>query len=102
MARQSSIIKFEGTVGDLTFVKTKNGYFVRRKPNLPKSRIMSDPNFQRTRDNMAEFGNVAQAGNVLRKSLRTAANDIQDGNVSTRLFSVLAGVKKLDTTHGLA
>ena len=99
MARQSSIIKFEGTVGDLTFVKTKNGYFVRRKPNIPKSRIMTDPNFLRTRENMAEFGNVAQAGNVLRKSLRTAANDIQDGNVSNRMFSVLTGVKNLDTSH---
>ncbi len=99
MARQSSIIKFEGSVGDLTFVKTKNGYFVRKKASIPKSRIMTDPNFQRTRENLAEFGNVAQAGGVLRKSLRTAASDIQDGNASNRLFSVLTGVKNQDTTH---
>lgn len=99
MARQSSIIKFEGTVGDLTFVKTKNGYIVKKKSSIPKSRIQTDPNFQRTRENIAEFKNVAQAGGVLRKSLREAVSDVQSGNASTRLFSVLNGVKNLDTTH---
>ncbi len=99
MARQSGIIKFEGSVGDLTFVKTKNGYFVRKKSSIPKSRIMTDPNFLRTRENIAEFGNVAKAGGVLRKSLRSAASDVQDGNASNRMFAVLTGVKNLDTTH---
>ena len=99
MARQSSIIKFEGTVGDLTFVKTKKGYFVRKKASIPKSRIQTDPNFLRTRENIAEFGNVAKAGSVLRKSLREAITDVQDGDATSRLFTVLTGVKNLDTAH---
>ncbi|HMG15648.1 MAG TPA: hypothetical protein VK590_09385, partial [Saprospiraceae bacterium] len=99
MARQSSIIKFEGTVGDLTFVKRNGQYFVRKKASIPKSRIQTDPNFQRTRENIAEFGNVAQAGGVLRKSLRTAVLDVQDGNAANRLFSILTAVKNKDTSH---
>ncbi|HMG16524.1 MAG TPA: hypothetical protein VK590_13795 [Saprospiraceae bacterium] len=99
MARQSSLIKLEGSVGDLTFVKTKRGYFVRKKASMSKARIQTDPNFQRTRENIAEFGNVAQAGGVLRKSLRTAVLDVQDANAANRLFSILTAVKNQDATH---
>jgi len=99
MARQSGIIKFEGSVGDLTFVKTKRGYFVRKKSSIPKSRIMNDPNFLRTRENNAEFGNFQQAAGLLNKSLRTAMSDVKDSNANNRLSTVMAAVKNQDITH---
>lgn len=56
MAQQESIIKLKGKIGDLTFYKTKTGYQVRQATGVSADRIASDPNFQRTRENNAEFG----------------------------------------------
>jgi hypothetical protein len=49
MARQKGIIKLEGTIGDITFHKSKDGYIAKEKGGIPANRIAHDPNFQRTR-----------------------------------------------------
>lgn len=51
MARQKSIIKLDGTIGDITFYKSKDGYLAREKGGVPADRIRNDPAFQRTREN---------------------------------------------------
>jgi len=71
MARQKGIIKLKGTVGDLTFYKSIDGYLVREKGGVEASRIASDPAFVRTRENNAEFGNATQAGKLLRDTVRS-------------------------------
>ena len=55
MARQSSIIKLKGTIGGVTFYKSKDGYLAREKGGVDASRIKNDPAFQRTRENGSEF-----------------------------------------------
>lgn len=99
MAKQSSILKFEGNIEDLNFAKTRDGYIVRKKPTVSKERILTDPNFLRTRQNMEEFKNVSQGSVILRKSLVSAISDVQDGKVHPRLVRVLADIKNLDTAH---
>lgn len=49
MAKQKSIIKLEGTIGGITFLKTSDGYLAKEKSEVSKSRISSDPAFARTR-----------------------------------------------------
>lgn len=56
MALQRSIIKLRGSISDNTFYKSKDGYLPRVKSGIEKEQIMSDPAFQRTRENFAEFG----------------------------------------------
>ena len=70
MARQKGTIQIEGTIGDLTFFKSTDGFMVKAKSSVAKSKIMSDPKFARTRENMEEFGN---AGNIS----KTFANTLQ-------------------------
>ncbi|MFT5252316.1 MAG: hypothetical protein ACI87N_001323 [Flavobacteriales bacterium] len=65
MARQKGIIKLKDTIGDITFYKTKDGHLAREKGGVDASRIASDPAFQRTRENGAEFERTLKAGKVL-------------------------------------
>jgi len=62
MARQKSILKLQGTIGGISFYKSKDGYLAREKGGVDASRIANDPGFARTRENGAEFGNSASAG----------------------------------------
>ena len=58
MAQQSGIIPLKGTLGNITFYKSKEGYLAREKGGVSAERIASDPAFQRTRENGAEFGRL--------------------------------------------
>jgi len=55
MAQQDSFLKLKGRIGDLTFYKTKNGHQVREKGGVTAQRIATDPKYQRTRENNADF-----------------------------------------------
>lgn len=66
MAKQRGIIKREGTISDITFRKTKDGYLAKEKSLIAARKINSDPAFIRTRENMAEFGRAGRAGKLLR------------------------------------
>lgn len=98
MAKLRSIIKIEGTLGDLTFYKGKQGYLVKTKSGVSKARIQSDPAFARTRENGTEFGNAASAGKLLRRAILDLMVDAKDGLVTSRLTQVMAKVKNADTT----
>ena len=52
MAKQRSVIKLDGTLDDITFAKTQFGYLAKVKSSLNGEKIKTDPNFQRTRENM--------------------------------------------------
>jgi len=50
MAQQKSILKLKGTIGGITFYKSKDGYLAREKGGVDASRIANDPGFARTRE----------------------------------------------------
>jgi hypothetical protein len=50
MAKQRSIIKLDGTISDITFYKTKDGYLAKEKSSISASRIATAPEFERTRE----------------------------------------------------
>ena len=60
MARQKGLIKLDGTIGGITFYKSKDGYLAREKGGVCADRIAKDPNFQRTRENGEEFGRACE------------------------------------------
>jgi len=99
MARQKSILKLQGTIGGISFYKSKDGYLAREKGGVDASRIANDPGFARTRENGAEFGNAASAGKLLRDTLRTLAKDASDGRVTARLTQIMAQIKNMDEAN---
>jgi hypothetical protein len=98
MARQRSLIKLEGTIGDITFVKTRDGYLAKERTSMNGARIASDPAFQRTRENNAEFGRAGKAGKVLRNALRGQLQKASDSRMVSRLTREMIRVLQADMT----
>lgn len=99
MARQKSILKLQGTIGGISFYKSKDGYLAREKGGVDASRIANDPGFARTRENGAEFANAASAGKLLRDAVRVLGKDASDGRVTARLTQIMAQVKNMDDAN---
>lgn len=99
MARQSSIIKLKGTIGGVTFYKSKDGYLAREKGGVDASRIKNDPAFQRTRENGSEFGRAGTAGKILRNSIRALLLKASDYRMVSRLTQEMVKVIQMDATN---
>ena len=99
MARQKSILKLQGTIGGISFYKSKDGYLAREKGGVDASRIANDPGFARTRENGAEFGNSASSGKLLRDAVRALGKDASDGRVTARLTQIMAQIKNMDEAN---
>jgi len=99
MARQTGIIKLKGTIGDITFYKTSDGHLAREKGGIDASRIASDPAFQRTRENGAEFGRAGKAGKTLRTALRELLINSRDRRMVSRLTKTMVTVIQADLVN---
>lgn len=99
MAQQKGIIKLDGTIGGITFYKSKDGYLAREKGGVSADRIATDPNFQRTRENGAEFGRAGKAGKVLRTSIRALLQNASDSRMVSRLTQRMVKVIQMDAVN---
>jgi hypothetical protein len=99
MAKQKGIIKLEGTLGDITFLRTKDGYQAREKTSVDANRIATDPAFSRTRENNAEFGRAGIAGRILRAAFRPELENAADGRMLSRLIQQMMKVLQQDITN---
>lgn len=99
MAKQQGIIPLKGTIGNITFYKSKDGYLAREKGGVDANRIASDPAFQRTRENGAEFGRAGTAGKLLRTALRTVLQHSADSKMVSRLTREMMKVVQADVIN---
>ena len=99
MAKQSGIIPLEGTIGNITFYKSKDGFLAKGKGGIPADRIANDPNFQRTRENGSEFGRAGKAGKILRNAIRSLLQNASDRLVVSRLTTEMVKVIQADATN---
>jgi hypothetical protein len=99
MAKQKGVIKIEGTLGDITFLRTEDGYIAKEKTHISGKRIASDPSFQRTRENNAEFGRAGKAGKLLRTAIRPVLQLAKDSRVTSRLTTEMLKIVKADATN---
>lgn len=99
MAKQKGIIKLEGTIGDITFYKSQDGFLAKGKGGISADRIANDPNFVRTRENGAEFGNAGKAGKTLRTAIRGLLQNASDNRMVGRLASKMVKVIQADATN---
>jgi len=99
MARQTGVIKLKGTIGGISFYKSKDGHLAREKGGIEASRIRTEAAFQRTRENGAEFGRAGKAGKVLRNSIRALLQNAKDFRMVSRLTTEMVKVIQEDTTN---
>lgn len=98
MARQNSINKLKGTIGDITYFKSRDGHMAREKGGVDGKRIASDPRFQRTRENGMEFGRAGRSGKLLRMAVRPVLVNSTDRRMVSRLTQSMMAVIKADLT----
>jgi len=98
MAKQRGIFKAEGTLDEVTFYKSKDGFMIRQKGGVSAERMASDPAFERTRENQQEFARAGKAGKVLRAALRSLLIQASDSRLVSRLLKEMMRVVKADAT----
>ncbi|HMK27178.1 MAG TPA: hypothetical protein VK483_14195 [Chitinophagaceae bacterium] len=99
MAKQKGIIPLKGTIGNITFYKSGDGYLAKEKGGIDANRIATDPAFQRTRENGAEFGRAGQGTKMLRMALRQLIQNSADRLMTSRLVREMMTVIKADATN---
>ena len=99
MAKQKGILPVQGTIGNLNFYKSRDGYLVREKGGVDAERIATDPVFQRTRENGAEFGRAGKAGKLLRNAIRALSINASDSRMTSRLTREMVKVIQADTVN---
>ena len=96
MGRQDSLIQLRGSVGNLSFYKTQDGYLARKRTGVTGDRFKTDPKFQRIRENAAEFTRAGQATRLIRSAFRTALLNVADNRVTSRLVATMLKVIHTD------
>ena len=76
MAIQNSFIKIKGSLGGLTFYEMDGKSLVKTTSGVSKERILNDPNFKRTRENIQEFGASATLGKAMRNGFTGIIREI--------------------------
>ena len=99
MAKQSGIVKLEGTIGNISFYKSQDGYLAREQGGVDGARIASDPAFQRTRENGSEFGSAGAAGKILRTAFRALVLSTADNRMVGRLTREMVKVIQADAVN---
>lgn len=99
MARQKGPIKYIGTLGDIRHFKIKGneGYFAGMIGGPTADQIKNDPAFQRTRENMNEFGGCAMVGKSVRVGVASLMKSMADSQVTGRLTAIM---KKINLEDG--
>lgn len=96
MAILSSVIKLKGSIGDLSFYKSIDGYVVRRAGGPSRERVKHAPEFARTRENNAEFGRAGKAVKLIRRAFLSMLKTTADARMTGRLTQVLLEAIKRD------
>ncbi|MBT0809708.1 hypothetical protein KIH41_00270 [Litoribacter ruber] len=96
MAKQSNILELTGSIGNISFYKTKEGYRARQKGGVTKKRILTDPHYERTRENNAEFGRATSAAKHIRHALAFSLAKAGDNTFHNRLKSLMVKVVQSD------
>lgn len=99
MAKQIGTHRLVGTTGNMTYVKTKDGFLVREKPVRNKTKFRTSENFARVRDHAANFGHAAKSGKLLRTAFIGQIKTASDYRVTSRFTTRLLEIVKSDPVN---
>jgi hypothetical protein len=97
MAKQTGIIRLEGTLGEINFYFRK-GKAVARKAGggFNRESIKNSPTMERVRENNTEFGDCSKVKKCLKASLHPFLHQYQEGELHGRMMHVLQQIKACD------
>ena len=100
MAKQNSIIPIKGTIGNLTFLETKNGQEVRKKRMKATREELDSVNYARATEHKKEWRRGVAASSLMRSAAKDAILLCKDRKMVARLGARMYKVTKEDFTHG--
>ncbi len=95
MAKQKGFIKLKGSLGGLTFYKSGGEDIVKTVSGVSKERILNDPNFKRTRENMLEFGASAKIGKAFRMGFSSIVKTMGDSTLAGRVTGMMKRINSV-------
>ncbi len=95
MAIQNSFIKIKGSLGGLTFYEKDGKSLIKTAGGISKERILNDPNFRRTRENMQEFGASATLGKALRNGFSGISREITTASIAGRITGMMKRINRV-------
>lgn len=101
MAKQVGLVKYNGTMGGVRHFKIKGltGDYAGMIGGPSGDQIFTAPEFERTRENMNEFGGCATAGKSIRVGLSQVVKQMSDPQMTGRLTGVLKKINLEDQTE---
>ncbi len=101
MAKQKGVIKYVGTLGDIRHFKIKGleGYFAGMVGGPTGEQVLTAPAFERTRENMNEFGGSARAGKSVRNGFSQLMSKMSDSQLTGRLTGIMKKINLEDQTE---
>jgi len=99
MPKQTSIIKLEGTIDDINFFRTAEGYRARKAARISPEVMATSPGYQRVRENMAEFSRAGKGGRVVRYAFSNLLTHAKGKRVIARLHKEVMKVIKADVVN---
>ncbi len=101
MAKQTGLVRYNGTLGNVRHFKIKGlpGDYAGLIGGPTSDQVYTDPTFERTRENMNEFGGSAKAGKSLRVALSQIIKQMSDAQMTGRLTAVMKKINLEDQTE---
>ena len=97
MAIQNSFIKIKGSLGGLTFYERDGKNLIKTEGGIDRSRILNDPNFRRTRENMQEFGAAAVIGRSFRIAFSGISKEVSSRGIAGRVTGTMKRLNRAGT-----
>ncbi|OAD92639.1 hypothetical protein A7A78_01650 [Aequorivita soesokkakensis] len=98
MAKQVGVIRLKGTIGDVTYYRSKNGGDLARAAGggYTSESVKNSPSMVRTRENASEFGHCSSVKKHFRLSLAPFLCVRKDGTLHKRMMTLFTELKKMD------
>ncbi len=89
MAKNIGLIKLKGSLGGMSFYEDGGKNIVKMANGPDKEKIMTDPAYRRTRENMVEFGGAAKVGKAFRSGFGEVAKTMGERYLSSRVTGLM-------------
>lgn len=96
MATYESLIKLNGTVGDLVFYNLNGKNVVRKKSGFNKNAFKKSPSYEKVRQNSSEFGHCSKIGKIFRQCLEPYIKECSDPLLYQKFAKLMTEIKDLD------
>jgi hypothetical protein len=96
MATYESLIKLNGSLGDLVFYNLNGKNIVRKKSGFNKNSFKKSASYEKVRQNSSEFGHCSKIGKIIRQCLEVYIKECDDALLYQRFAKLMTEIKDLD------